>query len=417
MSQQNEIVILGASFGGLGSAHYLLKHILPVLKGKGEGNYHVTLVDTSSHYFWRIASPRGMVSKEMIPDDKAFLPIADGFKQYSASDFTFTQATATAWDPSSRTVIVELAGSGESKTLSYHALILATGTRTPTPLTSLHGDHNVSKQALEDMNKRLANAKSVIIGGGGPAGVETAGEVGQQLNGIAGWFSSRPSNPQANITLYSGSDKLLPILRPALAKQAETYLAKVGVSVVHNVKITGSETKGDQIIVKLSNGVKKTVDVYIPAMGVTPNTDFVPASLKNDNGYVKNNHQTLRVDEAGPRVYAVGDVATYTRGGAMDLYDAMPVVMTNVKSDLLAVSSGDEKAQSKVQDRIYKPNLKESQLVPIGKSKGVGAVFGWRLPSLMVWAIKGRDYMTPQALVTRNGTKWEKESKWNPRNA
>ena len=418
MSNQNEIVILGASLAGLSSAHYFLKHVLPGLKSKGDSSYHVTLIDSSTHFFWRISSPRGMVSKQLMPDAKAFLPIEDGFKQYSASDFTFTQATATAWDPQSRTVTVELAGRGESSTLNYHALILATGTRTPTPLTSLQGDYTVSKQALDDMNKKIPNAKTIIVGGGGPAGVEIAGEIGQQLNGIAGWFSSRPSDPKATVTLYSGSNKLIPILRPALAKQAEAFLAKVGVDVVYNAKITDYETKGDHTIVRLDNGEEKTVDLYIPAIGVTPNTEYVPHNLKNERGYVKNNHETLRVDEAGPRVYAVGDVATYTRGGAVDLFDALPVAMTNVKSDLIAASSStDEKTQPKVQDRIFKSNPKETQLVPVGRSKGVGAVFGWRLPSLLVWMIKGRDYMAPQAAVMVNGTKWEKESKWNPRNA
>jgi hypothetical protein len=34
----------------------------------------------------------------------------------------------------------------------------------------------------------------------------------------------------------------------------------------------------------------------------------------------------------------------------------------------------------------------ETQLVPIGRSKGVGALMGWEVPSWVVWAIKGRDY-------------------------
>ena len=419
MSNQNEIVVLGASFAGLATTHYFLKHILPILKSKGDGNYHVTLIDSSTHFFWRIASPRGMVSKELAPDSKNFLPITDGFKQYSASDFAFTQATATAWDPKARTVTINLAGSQETRTINYYALIVATGTRTPTPLTSLHGDHTTSQKALGDMNEKLAHAKTIIVGGGGPAGVETAAEVGQQLNGSAGWFSSRPSSPKATVTIYSGGERLLSNLRPAISKTAETYLQKVGVDTVHGIRVESYKpsSDGQTTLVTFSNGETKTVDVYIPAIGVSPNTDFVPAELKNERGYIKNNHQTLRIDEAGPRVYAVGDVATYTRGGAMDLYDAVPVVMTNIKADLVAASSGAEKGEQKVQDRIFEPNTKETQLVPVGRSKGVGAVFGWRLPSIMVWMIKGRDYMMPQAMVNLSGSKWEKESKWTPRSA
>ena len=31
-------------------------------------------------------------------------------------------------------------------------------------------------------------------------------------------------------------------------------------------------------------------------------------------------------------------------------------------------------------------------MVPIGKSKDVGAAMGYQLPSFMTWLVKGRDY-------------------------
>lgn len=83
--------------------------------------------------------------------------------------------------------------------------------------------------------------------------------------------------------------------------------------------------------------------------------------------------------------------------------------MTNIKRDLLA---GEAKPTGS--DRIYKPNLKETQLVPVGMSKGVGAVFGWRLPSFFVWMIKGRDYLVSKGPHMVSGAKWEKEVEWKP---
>ncbi|MBE7182634.1 MAG: hypothetical protein INR71_15750 [Terriglobus roseus] len=98
----------------------------------------------------------------------------------------------------------------------------------------------------------------------------------------------------------------------------------------------------------------------------------------------------------------------------MDIYNAVPILLTNVKRDLVAeaTQTGDEKGKPLGSDRPYQPNLKETQLVPVGRSKGVGAVFGWRLPSIMVWAIKGRDYFVSMSPPIVDGSKWNKESKW-----
>jgi hypothetical protein len=116
-------------------------------------------------------------------------------------------------------------------------------------------------------------------------------------------------------------------------------------------------------------------------------------------------------------VYAVGDVGSYTRGGIPDLFGAVPVAMVNMKRDLLYfASAGDdvdmEKTPIKGEDMLYKP-IKVTQVVPIGKSKGVGAAFGWTLPSIMVWVIKGRDYMLSHHPPIVDGSKWDKETKWN----
>lgn len=95
----------------------------------------------------------------------------------------------------------------------------------------------------------------------------------------------------------------------------------------------------------------------------------------------------------------------------------VPVAMTNLSRDLHAFAAAKgEKADADIKpqgaDRPYKANLKETHLVPIGQSKGVGAVFGWKLPSLMIWLIKGRDYFTSTGPPLVDGSKWKKESSW-----
>jgi hypothetical protein len=87
------------------------------------------------------------------------------------------------------------------------------------------------------------------------------------------------------------------------------------------------------------------------------------------------------------------------------------VAMTNLKTDLIAHLTGNAPAG----DRHFTPNMKEQQIVPIGTQKGVGAFNGYRVPSQMVWAIKGRDYMISQlAEGTLRGDQYKKEGKWTP---
>ena len=391
--------------------------MLPSLPTSGGAKYHVYLVNPSTHFYHRVASPRAAASFKLMPSSKTFYEIRSGFQIYDQNAFTFIQGKAVSLDTTQRTVAIQRTGKsdGAEETLAYHALIIATGTKTYEPTLSLQGGpHEDTLNALTRLHKKLETAKTIVVAGGGPAGVELAGEIGEYLNGAAGWFQKRPANPKATITLYSGADKLLPILRLALSQQAEIFLARVGVDVVHNSKVERTEeTSNGQTKVFFAGGKQVDCDLYLPCTGATPMTEYIPEQFLNSKGYVEANKETLRVDEAGPRVYAVGDVATYTRGGILDIMEAIPVLMSNVKRDLLAAHK-DPSVKPTGSDRKFKANTAETQLVPVGQSKGVGAFNGNRLPVLMVYMIKGRDYMNGSAVAMVTGSKWKKENGWKP---
>lgn len=85
----------------------------------------------------------------------------------------------------------------------------------------------------------------------------------------------------------------------------------------------------------------------------------------------------------------------------------LPVLEANLKRDLLAAHT-DPNAKAEGQDKTYTRNEKELQIVPVGPSKGVGVVFGWRVPSWFVWLMKGRDYMIPKGPANVDGSNWKK---------
>jgi len=54
----------------------------------------------------------------------------------------------------------------------------------------------------------------------------------------------------------------------------------------------------------------------------------------------------------------------------------------------------------------------ETQAVPVGGTKGVGAFKGWRMPETLLWLAKGRDFMVMFNPYTVNGAMWKSETKW-----
>lgn len=408
------ILILGGSYTGISTAHYTLKHILPSLPSTDSDPYQVILVSPSTTLFCRPASPRALISDTFFDQTKLFVPLEEQFTQYDSNSFKFIHGHAKHLDHEKRSVTVSRATNDKAEIqIAYHGLIIGTGSSTPSPLLSLNADgKDELKAQWETFRSALPSAKSIVVAGGGPAGIETAGELGEHLNGRAWWFSSKLENPNVKITVVTSGSEVLPYLRPEIARTAEGFLAKVGVEVIKDVKVESvtpsdagrKEAVAGKAEVKLSNGETMQADLYIPAYGMDANTEFVEQSLKGADGRVTTNPETLRVDKAGPRVYAAGDASDYARPAIPIIAQAIPVLCANLKRDLLA----DAGQTVSGEDRLYKVDPSETQLVPIGQSKGVGAAMGWKLPSFLVWLIKGREYWVGMVGGTWSGKQFAK---------
>ncbi|EED21139.1 disulfide oxidoreductase, putative [Talaromyces stipitatus ATCC 10500] len=408
------ILILGGSYAGISTAHYILKHVIPTLPNKDD--YRVAFVSSSSHFFCRPTSPRALVSETAFPKEKSlFVPLTEAFDQYTSPSITLYHATVIKLDHLARIVTIIPANEGTADiNLKYHALIIATGVTAESPLMGLRGDHRNTIEAWTLFRKKLSSAKSIVITGGGPTGVETAGELGQYLNGTAG------GKPNVSITLVTRSRRLLPYFPLSVSQKAEAQLSKLGVSVIKDksvekvisINFDAVDTAGkslerltDTVVVHLSDDETLQADLYIPATGVSPNTGFLHRQLLDNEGYVNVNSSSLRVESAGPRVYALGHVCSSTPRAIHAIMKQAPVVGENLKQGLL--SAEDKVKDGEAAYRVYEPESTITQLVVIGK-KGVGMALGWRVPSFFVWLIKGRDYwlgMTPPMWNGRQFTK------------
>jgi len=416
MSKTRNIVVVGASIAGLSAAHYIAKHLLR-LKNSNEPStkLHLYVISPSSDFYFRIAAPRVATSTSRMAAENIFSPLAEAFKDYKQDDFTWIQASATGLDPGSRAISYKKKDGSEGK-LEYHALIVATGSSTYHPAFSMSNDKEATMNAIKKMNVQVEAAKSIVIVGGGPTAVETAGELGEHLNGKPGWFSTPP--PKVDITLVTSADRLMPTLRPSISKDAEIQLKNLGVNVRYNARVANAQENEDSTTtVTLANDEKLSADLYIPAYGVQPNSSWLPPHLLNDHGYLQTNTQTLRVDGAGPRVYAIGDISSASRNSSFDIMMMSPVLFTNLKRDLLSFHPQHPNRPAPGKDRNFVLETRAVMIAPVGSGGGVGEVFGWRVPRLIARLIKGRDYLVGMSVgpivtgsrVVGKEIKWTKE--------
>jgi pyruvate/2-oxoglutarate dehydrogenase complex dihydrolipoamide dehydrogenase (E3) component len=89
-------------------------------------------------------------------------------------------------------------------------------------------------------------------------------------------------------------------------KVAENQLKNLGIKTIYSAKVEGEHDLGGSTELSLSTGEKLTTDLYLPSVGVIPNTEYLPKSILNDKGDVMVD-QYLKV-KGVDGVWAAGDV-------------------------------------------------------------------------------------------------------------
>ncbi|KAG9240680.1 hypothetical protein BJ878DRAFT_275316 [Calycina marina] len=406
MVEKREIVVLGGNLGGISIAHYLLKYTIPQLERLDKSvSYHITLVTPNTDIFFKIATPRAIINSKLIPQEKIWRPIADGFTKYSNEQFTLVQGLATGLNATARAVTVTSSGAS-IQSLTYHTLFISTGTTSASPLWTLHHDQTISSNAIALMHEKLPTAKTILVAGGGAVGVETAGELASEYK-------------DAKITLLSGSTRLLGKAYLATAERAESYLKKTQkVEVVHNLRVEKSEVRGDAMVLTLSDGSTRTVDVYIDGTGGVPNSQFLPSSWLDTDKRVETSDASNRVRgdgsvEEAKNVYVIGDIVAKSDASLMALNCHVPVAASSFAVDIAGAGKAPGvlrkllgSSSSLPVQKAYKQAMPNTFVVPIGREGGVGQIMGYRMPSIMVKMAKGNSYFLEMIDPILTGSKW-----------
>ena len=182
--------------------------------------------------------------------------------------------------------------------LFYDYLVLATGSK-PTKL-SVKGENIEGVFYVKDnyrklmlLSEKLREGSSVVIVGGGLAGVEIADELARKGYEVS-IIEALPHILMLNFDLE-------------FAMLIEKYFKDLGVNVFTNTSVLKFEGEDKLREVVLSNGVRVKADVSIITVGITPNTLLAEeAGLEVSKYGVKVNQYMATSD---PRIYAVGDCA------------------------------------------------------------------------------------------------------------
>ncbi|KAI1122441.1 hypothetical protein F5Y10DRAFT_75356 [Nemania abortiva] len=361
------VVVLGGAFAGVQVAHRLLKYTQPQVK-----DLKVILVSKNSHFYWNLAAVRAIVPG-VLKEDQYARPIAPGFAKYPAEAFEFIIGSAEAVDTTNKTVKVAVGADSSERELSYDYLVVATGTRnagtTNVPWKN-NGTHEEIAALLAETQEKVKAAKHIVVAGAGATGVETAAELGFEYG------NPKDAAAKKEIILLSADKEVLN--GDSIAGNVAAELKKLNVTIHGSARVASTSTSPDgKTEVVLENGEKIVTDLYLPTMGMTPNTEFLPEAVLTDKKFVE-------IDEfyavkGAEDVWAAGDVVWKPRGSFV-LADKQAA---GVAKNIDLVLKG--KAQT-----IVKTLPIDVLMVATGRSRGAGRMGPVKAFSLMVYLIKGK---------------------------
>lgn len=369
------VVILGGGFGGLRVARYLKN--APV---------KLTLVDRTNHHLFQPLLYQ-VASAALAPRDIAF-PIREILKNQPNASVIMDNAVQILAEEKA----VKFAS---GRRLEYDYLIISIGVcysyfdhpeweQYAPCLKTIEDAINIRNKILTafeqaeaaDSQHEVERFLTFVIVGGGPTGVELAGEVGSiaQKTMLKNFRNIDPS--QAKVYLIEAGKHILPSYPENLSIQAEKDLTKLGVKVLTNSLVSDINQDGLQI----GNKTIKTKNI-IWAAGVKAPSILTTLNTPLD----RQNRVIVKPDLSVPNhseIFVIGDAAhSVGKDGK-----ALPGVAT------VAIQQGQYVGN------IILKQLNESQRAPfqyydkgsmatIGKARAVALIGGRQFTGFIAWLI------------------------------
>lgn len=295
------------------------------------------------------------------------------------------------------------------KKYAYDYLVFAQGAHANVPLIPGAAEHCLPLKTIDDaaairdriirMLERAAWTKdqkeqkkllTFILIGGGPTGVELAGELSQFLHQTIKCSYPELKNEHVSIHLVHGGEKLVPVLLhdPSIEK-CQQELESKKVTVALNSRVTRVETD----FIEYTNAKTRQKEhlsgsTIIWTAGITPNV------IKGTEHYLDKS-QLLQIDaflrvKALKSHYALGDCALSINPGSDKPNPATAQLATRQAAIAAKNIIADIKGKPQ-REFIFKP---QGFLVSVGEYYAVAEVFGLWFSGLFAWWMWRTIYLT-----------------------
>ena len=389
-ASRHRVVVVGGGFGGM-----------RVVRGLRRAPVDVTVVDRQNFSLFQPlvyqVATGALSSAEVAP------PLRWVFRRQPNARVVLAEATGFDLD-ARRVMLGRLANGAPAEAIPYDTLVVAGGSEYSyfghpeweahaPQLKSLDGALDIRTRVLgafeaaeveQDPERRAAWLTFVVVGGG-PTGVEMAGQIGElALDTLRRDF--RNIDPRsARILLVEATDRVLTSFPPSLSSKAERSLQRLGVTVLTGRTVVGIDDDG----VTLADGdgaterVASRVVIWaagVTASGLAGRLGELTGAERDRAGRV-----TVEPDLTLPghaEVFAIGDMVRVrdSNGEAKLLPGVAPVAMQQGRHAARVIRArlaGDPHEPFRYRDK--------GNLATIGRAAAVADIHGLKLSGFLAW--------------------------------
>lgn len=297
------IVVVGGSFVGV--------KMVDLLAPMVHETHDIILIEKNSHFqnlytFPRLHSVSGFEHKAFIPFTSQFFTNAD--ENVASSSKTLPSSSTRVMRGEVTSILPNKVVLKSGENIPYEYLVLATGTgRTGTSAR----DKKAGVMACQRHQKRVRNAKKIVVVGGGAFGVQLVCDM-----------KTWPETKDKHVTLVHSHENLMNRFHSGLHDIVQDRFDELGVNVVLGEKVIVPRKGypnhlGKEFDVQLSSGRSLKADLVILCTGPNPLSSplrtLSPSSINPHTKYIRVKPTLQICSSSGvveyPNVFAIGDVA------------------------------------------------------------------------------------------------------------
>ncbi len=378
-TQPTRILILGGGFGGLYAALELEKTLAK------NPDVEITLINRENFFLF---TP---MLHEVAASDLDITHIVNPIRKL-LKRVRFFNGDVESIDLDRKRVVVSHGNEHHDHELEYDYLLIALGS-----VTNFHNlpgeEHAITMKSLGDAihlrNRLIENLEdadfecfpglrepllTVVVAGGGFAGVETIASVNDFMREALKFYPHITEDMLRVVLVHSGS-VILPELGENLGRYAQKKLAKRKVEIHTNARVKSFMNS----VVELNDGTSINADILVWTAGTSPNPLIESLPCKKDKGRIVVN-EFLEVD-GYPGVCALGDCAVVP-----DFYSDKPCPPTAQHALRQGTAAGRNIAAA-VGGTKKRPFAFRTMgaLATIGRRTGVARIFGINFSGFVAW--------------------------------